>query len=128
MSLSLSATTKALESLSVSEAAQFPGSDPERNPLDSFRNAIASQMALLTGVDPKLIWDMIEEPKTKEHGDFAVPIPRLRLKGNPVQLCKEFAEKVHTATNTTQIHSFLTSVFSSLQTSSFCQLLLQVLS
>jgi arginyl-tRNA synthetase len=63
-------------------------------PLTPFKEAIADQLAELTGVARILAMDALETPRVAEHGDFAVAFPRLRLKGNPAQLAKECAEKV----------------------------------
>ena len=37
-----------------------------------------------------------EAPKVAEHGDFTLAVPRLRIKGNPVQLAKDLSEKFQT--------------------------------
>jgi hypothetical protein len=71
------------------------GTTPTFNmPFTEFKNDIARQLSALAGVEPSLVLEAIETPRSPEHGDFAVAIPRLRLKGNPVALAKEFADKV----------------------------------
>ncbi|KAI8368287.1 uncharacterized protein BYT42DRAFT_539504 [Radiomyces spectabilis] len=67
-------------------------SNPSGNPMDVFRNLIAVQLAQLAKVDAALIYDALDLPRSLEHGDLAVAIPRLRLKGNPVAIAKELAE------------------------------------
>ncbi|RKP05659.1 tRNA synthetases class I (R)-domain-containing protein, partial [Thamnocephalis sphaerospora] len=62
-------------------------------PLTPFKNDIVDQLVGLTGADRNLILEAIETPRTPEHGDFAVALPRLRLKGNPAAFAKEYAEK-----------------------------------
>ncbi|KAG0086106.1 Arginyl-tRNA synthetase [Podila epicladia] len=42
-----------------------------------FKNAIATQLAKLTGNDASVILKAIDRPKLKGHGTFAVPLPRL---------------------------------------------------
>ncbi|KAF8933444.1 Arginyl-tRNA synthetase [Haplosporangium bisporale] len=42
-----------------------------------FKNAIATQLAKLTGNDALAILKAIDRPKLKGHGTFAVPLPRL---------------------------------------------------
>ncbi|KAG0023712.1 Arginyl-tRNA synthetase [Podila clonocystis] len=42
-----------------------------------FKNAIATQLAKLTGNDASAILKAIDRPKLKGHGTFAVPLPRL---------------------------------------------------
>jgi len=38
---------------------------------------------------------LLSPPSNLEYGDFSIPVARLRLQGNPVQLVKEFIEKVN---------------------------------
>ncbi|KAJ2007792.1 arginyl-tRNA synthetase [Coemansia thaxteri] len=59
---------------------------------DDFKAAIASQLSELTGASPEIITAAIEIPKSNTHGDLAVTIPRLRIKGAPTQQAKEWAE------------------------------------
>ncbi|KAJ2803132.1 arginyl-tRNA synthetase [Coemansia furcata] len=59
---------------------------------DEFKTAIATQLVVLTGAPAEVITDAIGIPKTNDHGDLAINIPRLRVKGNPVQLAKDWAE------------------------------------
>ncbi|KAI7833331.1 arginyl-tRNA synthetase [Kickxella alabastrina] len=59
---------------------------------DEYKNAITSQMASLSGVSDSIVSSAIEIPKINTHGDLAIAVPRLRVKGNPVQLAKTWAE------------------------------------
>ncbi|KAG5460118.1 MAG: hypothetical protein BJ554DRAFT_7875 [Olpidium bornovanus] len=78
-------------SASVSE---LPGTEPHTNMHDFYRNMIASEMSRLTEVPAEKIIDMIDIPKGNDLGDYAMAVPKLRLSGNPIQLAKEFSEKV----------------------------------
>ncbi|KAI9136212.1 hypothetical protein BKA69DRAFT_1134133 [Paraphysoderma sedebokerense] len=78
------------------------GSDPTNNPLDIFRNILAINIVGLikeispesaANITPEFIYAAIEAPKDPAMGDLAVPVPRLRLKGKPVDLAKQIAEK-----------------------------------
>ncbi|CAO3654219.1 unnamed protein product [Cunninghamella echinulata] len=69
----------------------IPGCDPSSNPLDIFRSRIAIQLAGVTNIDPVVIYNAIDIPRQLDHGDFALALPRLRVKGNPVQLAKDWA-------------------------------------
>ncbi|KAJ1679706.1 arginyl-tRNA synthetase [Spiromyces aspiralis] len=60
---------------------------------DRFKDVIADQLAGLTAADRTTIFESLQTPRQAEHGDFAIAVPRLRLKGNPVQLAKELSEK-----------------------------------
>ncbi|ORY06109.1 arginyl-tRNA synthetase [Basidiobolus meristosporus CBS 931.73] len=61
--------------------------------LDLFKEKIAEQIAEFSGLEAKAIPDMLDSPKVAEHGDFAIAIPKMRLKGNPVQFAKDWSEK-----------------------------------
>ncbi|KAJ2055277.1 arginyl-tRNA synthetase, partial [Coemansia sp. S155-1] len=59
---------------------------------EDFKTTIATQLAVLTGAPVEAITGAIGIPKTNAHGDLAVNIPSLRIKGNPAQLAKDWAE------------------------------------
>ncbi|PVU85602.1 hypothetical protein BB560_006974 [Smittium megazygosporum] len=61
--------------------------------LEKFRTAVATQLSELSGVDKDLVLAAIDAPRNPEHGDLAVAVPRLRVKGNPAQLAKDWVEK-----------------------------------
>ncbi|KAI8340647.1 hypothetical protein BC941DRAFT_371019 [Chlamydoabsidia padenii] len=69
----------------------IPGCDPTTNPLDIFRLRIATQLSKVTQIEPAVIYRAIDIPRQLDHGDFALALPRLRVKGNPAQLAKEWA-------------------------------------
>ncbi|KAJ1910248.1 arginyl-tRNA synthetase [Tieghemiomyces parasiticus] len=60
---------------------------------DFFKREIAEALAPLAGLDTKVLFNAIEYPKIAEHGDLAVAIPRLRLKGNPKAIAEEWVSK-----------------------------------
>ncbi|TPX38182.1 arginine---tRNA ligase [Synchytrium microbalum] len=64
------------------------------NHLEIFRHAIASQISATLNLPISTIRPVIEVPADNRNGDFAVPIPRLQLPGNPVEICKKVAEKI----------------------------------
>lgn len=70
----------------------FAHGDVENSLLDKFRVLIADQMTKLTGADPEVVWKAIDFSRSPEHGDFAIALPQLRLKGNPAQLATEYAK------------------------------------
>ena len=72
---------------------------------DIFKDRIAEKVASISGVDLALIRSAIEPPKQADNGDFALVVPRLRVKGNPTQFAKEWAEKMTP-------DEYVTSVFS----------------
>ncbi|KAJ2960849.1 hypothetical protein NQZ79_g3825 [Umbelopsis isabellina] len=75
-------------------ATSIEGSSPATNPLDSFKNIIAEKVNALSGADLALIHRSLEAPRSPDHGDFALAVPKLRIKGNPAALAKEWAGKI----------------------------------
>ncbi|KAJ3355768.1 Arginyl-tRNA synthetase [Allomyces javanicus] len=66
------------------------GADPASNVLDIFKLLITDQVVKFTGAAPAIVFPAVEAPKNTDLADFAIPTPRLRLKGNPAQITKEF--------------------------------------
>lgn len=64
------------------------------NPMDAFRELIASNVAKHCGVDEDKVLQAIECRPNGQYGHFCVPIPKLGLRGNPNQLAAELAQKV----------------------------------
>ncbi|KAI8977576.1 hypothetical protein BDF20DRAFT_875606 [Mycotypha africana] len=73
----------------------IPGSasDPAVNPMDVFRNMVASQLAALGSLDPVVVYQAIDYPRSLENGDLAIAVPRLRVKGNPAAMAKQWASQ-----------------------------------
>ncbi|KAJ2725696.1 arginyl-tRNA synthetase [Coemansia sp. Benny D115] len=63
---------------------------------EEYKNEITAQIATLSGVSTDIISAAIEIPKVNTHGDLAIAAPRLRVKGNPVQLAKTWADEFKT--------------------------------
>lgn len=79
---------------SVVEVPQIEGSDPDTDPLDAFKNVLASQLASLLDVDMKILYEALEAPRASENGHIALSVPRLRLKGVPTAIAADIVEKV----------------------------------
>ncbi|KAJ2613932.1 arginyl-tRNA synthetase [Coemansia sp. RSA 1365] len=60
---------------------------------DQFKEQIASQVSALSGVPTKTIEPAIDLAKNTTYGDLALVVPQLRIKGNPVQIAKDLAER-----------------------------------
>lgn len=87
-----------LSSLGLKEQiTTLPESNPESNPVDIFRCYIAEVLAKTSGVDSALIYPALEWTNQFEKGDLILAVPRLRVKGKPAELAKEWAEKVYPA-------------------------------
>ncbi|KAJ1739274.1 arginyl-tRNA synthetase [Coemansia sp. RSA 1821] len=68
---------------------------------ENFKSEIATQISALSGVSTDIIEPAIEVPKVATLGDLALTIPRLRLKGNPVQLAQKLASEFQPSTTIT---------------------------
>ncbi|KAJ2452931.1 arginyl-tRNA synthetase [Coemansia sp. RSA 2336] len=60
---------------------------------ENFKSEIVTQTSALLGVSADIIEPAIEVPKVATLGDLALTVPRLRLKGNPVQLAQKLASE-----------------------------------
>lgn len=88
--LSASTTTTTAGS---NEIPMIPGtgSDPSTNPIDAFKNFITVQIAAIGKIDPVVVYNALDNPRAVENGDLAIALPRLRVKGNPAAIAKEWA-------------------------------------
>lgn len=67
---------------------------PTKYVLSQIRQELAKKLAgFLTGPSVDQLFLLLEKPKKEEHGQFALPLPQLRLPGNPVALAKDLADK-----------------------------------
>lgn len=65
-----------------------------------FKDAIARQLSRITGIKEAVIGSAIEIPKSRTHGEFAIPLPKLsamtgKSQGSPVQWAGQLATKVN---------------------------------
>ncbi|KAK6197346.1 arginyl-tRNA synthetase [Scheffersomyces amazonensis] len=67
-------------------------STPKFNVVDVFRNYITSELHRLTEIDSQLIFNALNTPATLDKGDLILPLPQLKLKGNPKEKAGEIAE------------------------------------
>lgn len=83
-----------LQNLSLKAPETYEGSYPDYNTVDLLRNYITQELAKISGVEPKLIFEALEWTNTLDRGDLLIPIPRLRIKGaKPQDLATEWSEK-----------------------------------
>ena len=63
-----------------------------------FRVQAANHLAPLLQITPQQVFEVLEAPRQSEHGDIALPVPRLnkfsKVKGNPAELAAQIAAKV----------------------------------
>ena len=83
--------------------AAFPR-EVHRSGMNFFRLQAAEALAPQLNLTLEQTYEVLEAPKHAEHGDIALPVPKLnrftKLKGNPAQLATEIATQVraHCAT------------------------------
>lgn len=77
----------------MSTLPHIPGTDPSRCIFDSFRAAIARQVAdALPPLTPEQVYTGVDYGKKAE--DFTIAIPRFRLPGKPDDLGRKVVENV----------------------------------
>ena len=77
----------------MSTLPSIPGTDPSRCIFDSFRTAIARQVAdALPPLTQEQVYNGVDYGKKGE--DFTVAVPRFRLPGKPDDLGKKVVENV----------------------------------
>ncbi|KAI9190122.1 arginyl-tRNA synthetase [Blastocladiella emersonii ATCC 22665] len=89
----LSLEGKAVAAIPVDSLPKVAGAFPESNILDLFKLIITEQVAALSGASAEIVFAALEAPKQADLADFAIPTPRLRIKGNPVQLTADITGK-----------------------------------
>lgn len=78
-----------------SEIPPYPGSYPDVNVIDIYRNYLTITLHKVTGVDEGVIYPALQWTQTLDKGDLNLAVPRLRVKGSsPASLAQEWAEKV----------------------------------
>ncbi|KAI9221906.1 arginyl-tRNA synthetase [Blastocladiella britannica] len=84
------------EAFPTATLPQVAGAMPEHNAIDIFKLLITEQVAALTNVSPDVIFPALEPPRNAELADLAIAVPRLRIKGNPVQIVQDLVAKFQT--------------------------------
>lgn len=88
--------TATLQSLGLSNVPRLPNTYPALNPVDIYRSHITELLATITGVEPKIVYNVLQWTQTLAMGDLVLPVQALRLKGKkPDELAKEIGEKVN---------------------------------
>lgn len=62
---------------------------PTKYTLNCLRQDLANRLAGLVDASADRLFLMLEKPKKEEHGLFSLPLPQLRLPGNPAALAKD---------------------------------------
>lgn len=79
---------------SPSENMAFQNSYPSLNPVDIYREHIATNLAPIVGVEPSAVYPKLQWTQTQDKGDLMLPVPALQLKGKkPQQLAAEVGDK-----------------------------------
>ncbi|KAJ5172399.1 Arginine--tRNA ligase cytoplasmic [Penicillium capsulatum] len=93
MAESLPTSVEALTLQSTSQTSKFPACFPTLNPVDIYREHIAEELGKATGIEAETIYARLAWTSTLDKGDLNLPAAALRIKKNPIELCKELAEK-----------------------------------
>ncbi|KAJ5123709.1 hypothetical protein N7448_009806 [Penicillium atrosanguineum] len=89
----LPASVEALTLQSTTQKSEFPGCFPSLNPMDIYREHIATELSKATDIDAQKIYSRLAWTKTLDQGDLSLPVPSLGIKKNPQELCQELASK-----------------------------------
>lgn len=66
---------------------------PTKYTLSVLRQELAQRLSGLLEVPAERLFLMLEKPKKSDHGQFALPLPQLRLPGNPAALAKDLESR-----------------------------------
>ena len=86
-----------VQGLSLDSLTQkYPNAHPNVNPLGIWRAHISNILSSISGVETSIIFPLISWTQSLDKGDFAIPVPALRIKGaKPDALAKEWVSKVY---------------------------------
>jgi arginyl-tRNA synthetase len=60
---------------------------------DKFKEQVATVVARMTNLSVESVFPMLEIPKNEGHGDYSLPVPKLKLPGNPVSIASDLVKK-----------------------------------
>ncbi|KAJ5701934.1 Arginine--tRNA ligase cytoplasmic [Penicillium malachiteum] len=93
MASDLPASVEALTLQSTSKTSSFPACFPSLNPMDIYREHIATELSKTTEIDSELIYARLAWTNTLDKGDLSLPVAALRIKKKPQELAEELASK-----------------------------------
>ncbi|KAJ5627336.1 Arginine--tRNA ligase cytoplasmic [Penicillium herquei] len=93
MASDLPASVEALTLQSTSKTSSFPACFPSLNPMDIYREHIATELSKTTEIDSELIYARLSWTNTLDKGDLSLPVAALRIKKKPQELAEELASK-----------------------------------
>jgi arginyl-tRNA synthetase len=62
--------------------------------LHKYKFIVVEQVAQIFSIDAELVASVMTDSKSKDHGNLVIPIPALKVPGNPVELAKTLVSKV----------------------------------
>lgn len=74
MASDLPASVEALTLQSTQQTSKFPSCFPTLNPMDIYREHIATKLSEATGIDAELIYTRLAWTNTLDKGDLALPV------------------------------------------------------
>ena len=90
-----SAMSSPTQKTSSDKTSQFPNCYPEYNPIDIYREHIATLLSKITGVDAQTIYPAVVWTKALDNGDLSLPVSALKIKGEkPQDLAAKWAKEV----------------------------------
>jgi arginyl-tRNA synthetase len=72
----------------------YDGAAPSINPVDIYRSVITEELAKIAELDASLIYPALEWTSTLDKGDLILAVPRLRVKGSPIEKATSWAAAV----------------------------------
>ncbi|KAI5815851.1 hypothetical protein BZA77DRAFT_354688 [Pyronema omphalodes] len=93
---SIDSLNERLSSLGINDPLPvFPDANPTLNPIDIYRSFIADQLAPITGLDTKEVYENLNWTKALENGDLILVVPSIvsirKKGGNYNELAKQWA-------------------------------------
>ncbi|CAG7971234.1 unnamed protein product [Penicillium salamii] len=92
-SASLPASVAALSLQSTEQRSQFAGCFPTLNPMDTYREHIATEIGKALNVDAQKVYARVAWTSTLDKGDLSLPVASLQIKQNPIELAKDVVSK-----------------------------------
>jgi arginyl-tRNA synthetase len=63
--------------------------------LDYYKYSVIEQVSEALNISPSVVIEAMLVPKSKEQGNLAIPVPALKLPGNPAEIAKKIVDAVH---------------------------------
>ena len=79
----------------MDKAVPYPGSQPDLNPADQYRNIITTALVDVTGLPAEKVYPALQWQNNLNSGDLLLAVPRLQVKGQKADvLAKQWGDAV----------------------------------